>query len=319
MKVAIVGGGPAGLATADHLQKAGHEVVVFEKGPIAGNIARYPTYMTWFSTKELLEIGGVPMTVPEDKPTRREYLNYLIRFVETKNIDVRTYHEVTEVSGKKDAFTVRATNMAGHETKEIFEVVVLATGAYDHPQQLGIPGEDLPKVFHYYTEPHPYYDKEVLVIGGRNSAVEAALQIRRNGGRVTLSYRRESFPDSVKYWIRPDIENRLKAGEITGYMPSEVLSIQPDSATLRYQDKKITIPNDFVLAMTGYEPDTAFFESIGIRFDPTTKRPDLNPETYETNIPGIFIVGVIQAGNISSEIFIENSRLHGEVVARALR
>lgn len=306
------------MAAADHLKNAGHEVIVLEKGPIAGNVSGYPFYMTWFSTKELLEIGGVPMTIPHDKPTRREYLNYLTRFVETKGIDVRTFHEVLGVEGTRGNFVLKARRLSGAEVTESFEILVVATGAYKAARMLNVPGEDLPKVSHYYTEPHPYHNQDVLVIGGRNSAVETALEIWRNGGRVSLSYRRESFPASVKYWIRPDIENRIKAGEIQGFLPSEVVSIQPESVTLRYQGGETTLPNDFVLAMTGYEPDTEFFDKLGIRYDLETKRPDLNQDTYESNVPGIFVVGVIQAGNISSEIFVENSRHHGEVVARAL-
>ena len=319
MKIVIIGGGPAGLSTADHLQSDGHEVVVFEKGPIAGNMIDYPIYMTWFSTKELLELGGVPLTIPGEKPTRRDYLHYLTRYVQVKEIDVRTYHTVTAVTGDKGGFQVHTVDNHGVEASEPCERVIVAIGAFECANMMNIPGEDLPKVSHYYREPHLYHHQKVLVIGGRNSAVEAALEIWRNGGEVTLSYRRAEFPDSVKYWMLPDIANRIKAGEIQGYLPSEVLSIQPDSVTLLYQGREVTIPNDFVLALTGYQPNTEFLAELGIQVDPETKRPKLNPETYESNVAGMYIVGVIQAGNISSEIFIENSRHHGEVIVRALR
>ena len=318
MKIVIIGGGPAGLSTADHLQSDGHEVVVFEKGPIAGNMIHYPIYMTWFSTKELLELGGLPLTIPADKPTRRDYLHYLTRFVQAKHIDVRTYHTVTDVEGEKGEFRVRTVDHHGTESVEPCEIVVVAIGAFECPNLMNIPGEDLPKVSHYYREPHVYHGQKVLVIGGRNSAVEAALEIWRNGGEVSISYRRSEFPDSVKYWMLPDIANRIKAGDIQGYLPSEVRSIQPDSVTLFHEGTEKTIPNDFVLALTGYQPNTTFLGRLGIEISPDTKRPRLNPETYESNVPGIYVVGVIQAGNISSEIFIENSRHHGEVVAKAL-
>lgn len=291
---------------------------MFEKGPIAGNISKYPTYMTWFSTKELLEIGGLPLTIPSDKPTRREYLQYLTRFVQFKGLDVRVYHEVSKVEGERGRFTISGRTLAGDCWTHECEIVVLATGAYDDPQMLGVPGEDLSKVCHYYKEPHPYVGQNVLVVGGRNSAVETALELWRNGAIVSISYRRAEFPSSVKYWLKPDIENRIKAGEIAAYMPSQVVSFSPHSATLEQDGREVTIDNDFVLALTGYEPDTRFMRSLGIRIDPATKRPELDPDTYESNIPGIFVVGVIQAGNISSEIFIENSRLHGAVIARAL-
>ncbi|MCA9416102.1 MAG: YpdA family putative bacillithiol disulfide reductase [Candidatus Omnitrophica bacterium] len=319
MKIGIIGGGPAGLSTADHLQTAGHEVVVFEKGPIAGNMIHYPVYMTWFSTKELLELGGVPLTIPQDKPTRRDYLHYLTRFVQVKNLDVRTYHTVTGVSGEKGDFRIHTVDNQGVEAEESCELVVVAIGAFECANMMNIPGEDLPKVSHYYREPHLYHGQKVLVIGGRNSAVETALEIWRNGGEVSLSYRRSEFPNSVKYWMLPDIANRIKNGEIAGYMPSEVISIQPDSVTLLHEGKEKTIPNDFVLALTGYQPNTQFLNELGIEIDSETKRPNLDPETYESNVPGMYVVGVIQAGNISSEIFIENSRHHGEVIVEALR
>jgi len=319
MKICVIGGGPAGLSTADHLQSDGHEVIVFEKGPIAGNMIHYPVYMTWFSTKELLELNGLPLTIPQDKPTRRDYLHYLTRFVQVKGIDVRTYHTVTEVTGAKGNFQVHTVDNHGEEKMEHCEIVIVAIGAFECANMMNIPGEDLPKVSHYYREPHLYHGQKVLVIGGKNSAVEAALEIWRNGGEVTLSYRQPEFPNSVKYWMLPDIANRIKNDEIRGYLPSEVVSIQPDSVTLRYEGKEFDIANDFVLALTGYQPNTAFLNELGIEIDTDTKRPHLNPETYESNVPGLYAVGVIQAGNISSEIFIENSRHHGEVIVRALR
>lgn len=318
MKVVIIGAGPAGLAAADHLQQQGHQVVVFEKGPIAAAIAHYPPYMTYFSTAPLLEIGGMPLTIPGDKPTRREYLYYLTRFVQDRHIDVRTYHLVSSIKGQKGCFTVCGETASGEEFSETAERLVVASGASGEPRRLEVPGENLPKVRYRYTEPHPYVGQKVLVVGGRNSAVESALELWRHGAQVTLSYRRDSFPDSVKYWLKPDIENRIQAGEIQAYMPSRVISIEPRSVHLSCNGKEIMLPNDFVLAQTGYQPDVAFLQSMGLEVDPVSQRPSINPQTYESNVPGIFIAGVIQAGNISSEIFIENSRHHGLVIAQAL-
>lgn len=318
MKVVIIGAGPAGLAAADHLQQQRHHVVVFEKGPIAAAIAQYPPYMTYFSTSPLLEIGGMPLTIPGDKPTRREYLYYLTRFVQDRCLDIRTYHPVSSVTGSKGSFVVSGETPYGEMYSEAAERVVVACGASGEPRQLGVPGEHLSKVRYRYTEPHPYVGQKVLVVGGRNSAAEAALELWRHGAQVTLSYRRDHFPDSVKYWLKPDIENRIKAGDIEAYMPSQVISIESRLVCLAVNGRTISIPNDFVLALTGYQPDVQFLEKMGIMVDPVSQRPSLNPHTYESNVAGIYIAGVIQAGNISSEIFIENSRHHGQVIARSL-
>jgi thioredoxin reductase (NADPH) len=311
-EIAIVGGGPAGLATADTLQRAGREVIILEKGAIANHVAQYPTYMTFFSTADLLELGGMPLTIARDKPTREEYLGYLRRFVRERRLDVRLGHDVTALNGEKGAFVLGGRN----RYDEPFEVrarrVILATGAYATPQKLGIPGEDLPKVSHYFREAHPYFGAKVLVVGGRNSAVETALDLWRAGVEVSMCHRRPTF-SNVKYWLEPDVENRIKDGAIRVYRPARALEIKPASVRIKPEGRpEEEIANDFVLAMTGYRPDPGLLRRFGVEADPETGRPVHNPETLESNRPGLYIAGVMLAGNVSSEIFIENSREHGE-------
>lgn len=318
--IVIVGAGPAGLATANTLQQAGYSVLVLDKGPIAAHIAQYPTYMTFFSTSDLVEIGGLPLILPHDKPTRQEYLNYLRRFVKEKRLQVKTGFEVEAIEGEKGKFTVKGEDRFG----EGFEVngsrVVLATGAYDTPIMLNVPGEDLPKVSHYFTEVHPYFGSRVLVVGGRNSAVETALELWRSGIEVSILHRNAQFGSSVKYWILPDIENRIKSGEIKAYRPARVLEIKPHSVVLQVEgEAPQEIQNDFVLALTGYRPNPNFLAPLGINVDPKTSRPSHNPATLESNRPGVYLCGVMLAGNVSSEIFIENSRTHGDLILAHLR
>lgn len=313
----IIGGGPTGLAVAHNFMEAGLSVVVFEKGPIANHISQYPHSMRFFSTNENLEIAGFPLQNNEDKPTRRDYLLYLNSFVKYNKIPVRTYTEVTNVQRRDDGVFEVATRAMSGETKTwTSRAVVVAVGAFDNPRKLTCPGADLPKVHYRFTEPHPYVGHRVLVVGGRSSAIETALILFRNDVDVSFSYRGTAFTGrGVKYWLRPDIENRIERNEITGYLGTNVTKIGWRSVELTYDDgRTVEIENDFVIPCLGYNPPVKFLEKIGIELAPETCVPTHNEDTLETNIPGLFVSGVIVAGNISGHIFIENSRVHGEMM-----
>lgn len=318
--VAIVGAGPAGIATADTLQAAGYDCLIFEAGCIAKNISRYPVYMDFFSSADRLEIDGFPLICVSGRPSRREYLAYLSRFCSDRQLKLRLRERVGSIHGKSGDFTVLSRREAVDETRRTkARYAVLATGAYDNPRPLGCPGEDLPKVSHYFTEVHPYVGSRVLVVGGGNSAVEAALGLHGAGVEVTLALRREKF-GFVKYWLLPDIEGRIRDGDIAAHFETSVAEVRPLSVILRKKSgDTFEIENDFVLAMTGYQPDTGLLEACGMEFDGKTKRPRYDTDTLETNVPGLFVAGVIAAGNISAEIFIENSRRHGTLILKALR
>ena len=333
--VVVVGAGPAGLAVAEHLQREGvARCIIVDKGAVAEAISQYPAFMTFFSTRELLELGGMPLTIPHEKPTRREYLAYLQRFVQHHGLDVRPGMDVRDVRrvpgrqpGQPGAFEVMAhpTQAAPATPGPVTyrsRFVVLATGAWDHPQMLGIPGEDLPKVSHRYTESHRYIGRRVMVIGGRNSAVELALELYRAGAHVDLSYRRTSFDGhGLKYWLRPDIDNRLKKGEIGNHLGTVPVSIAPDHVRLRRLDDghEYTVGNDFVLCMTGYLPDTGLLKRSGVTVDDATRCPTFDPATLESNVAGLFVAGVLLQGNMSGHVFIENSRDHGLPIAAGMR
>ncbi|MDK2970389.1 MAG: thioredoxin reductase [Candidatus Sumerlaeota bacterium] len=318
----IIGGGPAGLAVANSFQKAGLDYVVIEKSSIAGHIAQYPTFMQFFSTRELLEIDGFPLTITDEKPSRRQYLAYLARFVHDRQLRVRTHTEAAAVE-RQPAGHFRVTLRQPGRAPEFVEAraVVVACGAFDCPRKLEVPGEDLPKVTHHFTEPHPYVGQKVLVVGGRNSAVETALLLWRAGAHVSLSYRRDSFEGyGLKYWLKPDIENRIANGEITGHLGTTVKRIGWESVTLADQaGLTFDIANDFVICHTGYNPPVAFLSAMGIEFEPGTNIPRHDAETLETNVPGLYIAGTITAGNVSGHVFIENSRHHGEMILRGLQ
>lgn len=316
----IVGGGPAGLAVGNSLQEAGFDVRIYEKGALADAISRFPYYMKWFSTAVNLELADYPLIITDEKPNREEYLNYLRRFTLNKNLQVLTHHEVQKVERRPDGtFDIRGTDRWQEPFEQHAQFVIIANGAFDHPQLLNVPGEELPKVSHYFTEVHPYVGTKVAVIGGKSSAVETSLQLFRAGAEVTLIHRGPAV-GPVKYWLQPDIENRIKTGEIKSYLNSRVLEIRKNEIEIQTATGDVvTEPNDFVLAMTGYQPDVQFLSSMGIQIDPITKRPLHDPETLETNVPGLYVAGVITAGNISNEVFIENSRHHGELIVRSIR
>lgn len=314
----VIGAGPTGLACGIELKKRGVNAVLIEKGCVVNSIYHYPTNMVFFTTPELLEIGDIPMTSLNDKPNRTEALKYYRRVSDHYKLNIHQYETVTSVTGEDGAFAMSTTNRLGESLRYSAKKIVLATGYYDVPRRLTCPGADLPKVIHYYKEAHPYYDHDVAIIGAKNSAAIAALELWWTGARVTMIHRGSGISDSVKYWIKPNIENRIKNAEIPGYFHSEVTEIRPDSISIRTPDKELTLKNDFVLAMVGYQPDLAFLSSMGIALQPETQRPYTNQETLESVRPGIFLAGVIVAGMHTNEIFIENGRFHGKKIADAI-
>ena len=314
----VIGAGPTGLACAIEAQKAGLSVVLVEKGCLCNSLFHYPTHMTFFTTSELLEIGGIPFPSPNPKPTRTEALEYYRLVAAFYHLDVRMYHRVDSISGSHGSFGVHTVDRFGRRGLLEAKNLVLATGYYDLPNEMEIPGENLSKVHHYYYDPHPYYGFDVAVIGGKNSAAIAALELWRHGARVTLIHRGPEMHRHVKYWIKPDIENRIKNGEIKAYFNTRVMEIGQDSLLLRTTEGPLTIPNHFVFALTGYHPDFEFLEQLGIAFTGHDRLPVCDEKTLESNVPGVYLAGVIVAGMRTNEIFIENGRFHGRQIAEAL-
>src|SRR6266481_5056421 len=317
--VLVIGAGPTGLACAIETQKIGAKVTVVDKGCIVNSIYHYPPNMLFFTTPELLEIGGIPFTTANQKPTREEALEYYRNVTQFYKLHVRQYEKVINVTGDDNNFRVMTVDQheAAHEYKA--RKIILSTGYYDLPNMMGVPGEDLPKVFHYYKEPHPFYDTDVLVIGAKNSAAIAALELWRRGARVTLVHRGPAIHKNVKYWIKPDIENRIANGEVSAYFNTAVEEILPEAVRIKTPDGEKVLKNDFVFALTGYHPDYEFLRKLGIQLTEPEMRPACNPRTFESNVPGIYVAGVIVAGARTSEIFIENGRFHGGQIAADLR
>jgi thioredoxin reductase (NADPH) len=314
----VVGAGPNGLSCAIEAQKAGLRVVTVDKGCVCNSVFHYPAHMTFFTTSELLEIGGIPFPCPNAKPSRNEALQYYRRVAELHQLDIRQYHRVERVEGADGGFTVHTLDRFGRGGNIQARRLAIAIGYYDLPNYLHIPGENLSKVHHYYFDPFPYCGLDALVIGGKNSAAIAALELWRCGARVTLVHRKPEIPPHVKYWIKPDLENRIKNGEIKAYFSSEVVEITPDAAVIQTPHDRVTVKNDFVFAMTGYHPDFAFIESLGVKLTGEDRLPVCNPETLESNVTGIYLAGVIVGGARTNDIFIENGRLHGRQIAAAL-
>jgi thioredoxin reductase (NADPH) len=304
----IIGAGPIGLACAIEAIRRKRRVVVVEKGAFLNTICNFPLGMTFFSTSERLEIGGVPFVSHGPKPTRMEALEYYRRVKDLWKVKIRTYEEVEAVQGARGDFAVRTV-------KGLYSCrnIILAMGFYDRPNLMGVPGEDLPKVTHYYREPYPYVDQRLVVVGGGNSAVDAALETHRKGARVTLVTRGKRLDDGVKYWIRPDMENRILEGSIKAYFESTVRRIGAEEVVLGTPGGDVTLGNDFVLAMTGYRPDFDFLSRVGVECSSSpVMEPVFNPATYETGVPGVFLAGVICNGMHVGKWLIENSRFHGE-------
>lgn len=314
----VIGAGPTGLACAIEAQKVGLRVALVDKGCVCNSLFHYPAHMTFFTTSELLEIGGIPFPSPNAKPTRNEALEYYRQVAAFYQLDVRQYHRVERVTGADGDFAVHTVDRFGRTGALHARKLTVAIGYYDLPNLMGIRGEDLSKVHHYYNDPHPYYGLDVAVVGGKNSAAIAALELWRHGARVTLIHRGPDIHRHVKYWIKPDIENRIKQGQIKAYFDSSVVEVTPDSVVVETPDGKATLANDFVFALTGYHPDFEFLESLGVVCGGVDRLPVCHKDTLESNVAGIYLAGVIVAGSRTNEIFIENGRFHGRQIAAAL-
>lgn len=318
--VICIGAGPTGLACAIEAKRAGLSSLVIDKGCLCNSLYHYPTNMLFFTTPERMEIGDLPMTTGGGKPSRAEALKYYRRAVEHYGIETRLYERVEGVEkhgGHEGGFTIHTRTESGEAREVRARKVIIATGYYDLPNPLGIPGEELPHVSHYFTDAHPYWNQDVVVIGARNSAAEAALDLFRAGARVTLVHRGSEMGKTLKYWVKPDIENRIRAGEITARFQTRVTRIEPGRVWIQ-NSKEEALPAEQVFAMTGYHPDFTFLEAQGIRLDADTRRPQVNPDSLETNVPGIYVAGVVVGGRLTSDIFIENGRFHGRQIIAAM-
>jgi thioredoxin reductase (NADPH) len=310
----IVGGGPIGLACALEAQAKGIDYVILEKGCLVNSLYHYPSGMTFFSTSERLEIGGIPFVSNNVKPVRMEALEYYRRVALSSAVHIRLFEPVEQIKPREGKYLV-TTSKGNYQATN----VIIATGFYDIPNLMHIPGEQLSKVKHYYHEPHPYAFQKVVIVGSANSAVDAALETYRKGAEVTMVIQGSGIGERVKYWVKPDIENRIKEGSIKAYFHSHLSAISELTATIRTPKGPITIDNDWVLAMTGYQPNFAFLESIGIRLSEDSLRlPSYNHETMETNMPNIYLAGVVCGGMNTHKWFIENSRIHASQILHSI-
>src|SRR4051812_27230497 len=315
----IVGAGPCGLAAAGSAQRAGLRAQVIESGVVVSTIAAYPTYVRFFSTAEKLSIGGLPFVIATEKPSRRDALAYYRAVVTHFGIPVRQRERVIAIEGKSGAFTVRSRTDAGQERQTSTTAVVVATGYFGSPNPLRVPGEDLPHVTHVYREGHDAFLQDVVVVGGGNSAAEAALDLWRSGARVTLVHFGPTFDKRIKPWVQPDLENRMKEGAIAARWNSRVSRIEPGRLWIRGRRGEEELPARFVYVMTGFAPNTELLRAAGVPIDAKTGIPRHDPETLETTVPGLFIAGVVVAGFDANKVFIENGRFHGDrIVARLL-
>jgi len=310
LDLVIVGAGPIGLACAIEAHKAGLSYKVIEKGMLVNSIFHFPVNMTFFSTSQLLEIGDVPFIAHGDKPTRREALEYYRRVAESWRLHVNLYERVDTIKTHDAGYRIQ-TDKARYDTR----FVIIATGFYDTANKMNIPGEDLPKVKHYYDEPHPYVQQKIIVVGGGNSAADVAIETYLKGAEVTMVIREAAFKESLKYWIRPNLENRIKEGAIKAYFNSTLTEIREKEADIVTPQGKFTVANDFVLAMTGYRPDYPFLKKIGIAIvNDVNRTPHIDPDTLETNLPGVFMAGVVNGGLNTGRWFIETARIHGPTI-----
>jgi thioredoxin reductase (NADPH) len=300
-------------------KRAGMRALVIDKGCLCNSIYNYPVNMVFFTTPELLEIGGLPMVSNGDKPTRLEALKYYRKGAEHYGLELRLYEKVLCVDGQDGAFTVVTETASGREERYHAKKIVVATGYYDLPNEMGVPGEHLPHVNHYYTEPHPFWNQDVVVIGGKNSAVESALDLYRNGARVTLLVRGKELGASLKYWVKPDIENRIKAGQIQALFGIRVKEMVREGIVVENDAGVQELRARQVFALTGYHPDYEFIEGLGVRLDKESRKPEIDPVTLESNVQGIYLAGVVIAGKYTGEIFIENGRFHGKQIIEGMK
>ncbi|PRO66790.1 YpdA family putative bacillithiol disulfide reductase [Alkalicoccus urumqiensis] len=315
-KVIIVGAGPCGIAAAAALQDLGMDPLLIERGNIVHAIYKYPTHQQFFSTSEKLSVGGIPFYSTERKPKRNEALVYYRKVAEERNLRIRSYEEVTSI--KKGSFFQVETDKRGETYHYAADYIIAATGYYASPNLLQIEGEEKPHVYHYFHEGHPYFNQKVVVIGGKNSAVDTALELDKAGADVTVVYRGSTYSKSIKPWVLPEFEAQVRSGNITMHFDAEVEKIESEHILIRHPEGREKLEADFVFAMTGYHPDHGFLQNMGVETDPESGRPVFDSETMETNVSGIFIAGVIAAGNNANEIFIENGRWHGGQIAQAI-
>jgi len=321
----IVGAGPAGLAAAIAAGQRTLDYVVLEKGTLVNSIYHFPAQMVFFTTPELLEIGGLPLVSPYEKPTRTEALRYYRRVADTYKVSVSLGEEVVAIDRAEEQgdpiFHVETRTAAGDRRIHRTRAVAMAIGYYDHPNLLGVPGESLPHVSHYYKDAHAFFRQRVVVVGGKNSAAETSLELHRAGASVTLVHRRGRLGDSIKYWVKPDIENRIAEGSITGRFNTELVEIRRDSVVVRPVGGGAPeeIPADAVFLMTGYHADSELLQDAGVELDPRTGVPVYDPATFETNVPNLFVAGGVVAGKDTAPIFIENGRFHGEAIVSTIQ
>ncbi|MBS1921463.1 MAG: YpdA family putative bacillithiol disulfide reductase [Bacteroidetes bacterium] len=319
--IIIVGGGPIGLACGIEAKNAGIDYLIIEKGCLVNSLYNYPANMTFFSTSERLEIGGIPFVSNNAKPTRTEALEYYRRVVQAEKLNIHLFEKVIEVrkQGLRDKKQEINFIITTNRNQYTASSVIISTGFYDIPYLLNVPGEDLSKVTHYYKEPHFYSFQKVLIIGANNSAVDASLETWRKGADVTMVIRGKSIGERVKYWVKPDIENRIKEGSIKAYFNSSIKEIKEKEVLIQTPEGIKTLENDWVIAMTGYQPNLDFLRKIGIRLsDDKVMKPEVDEKTYQTNIPNVYLAGVICGGMNTHRLFIENSREHAEKIIKAI-
>lgn len=316
--VVVVGAGPCGLAAAIAIERAGWRALIVEASCVVSSIAGYPTYLTFFSTAERIEIGGMPFVVATEKPSRRDALAYYREVVERHGLIVRQYERVEHIEAERQGYVVHSRPRGQDVRATGARAVVIATGYFDSPNFLGVPGEDLPHVTHRYREGHEAFMRDAVVVGGKNSAAGAALDLYRSGARVTMVYHGDGLSPSVKPWVAPDLQNRITEGHIATRWRSRVVAIEPSAVVLETPHGAEQLAADHVYLLTGYTPEHELLRAVGATIDPGTGIPVHDPATMETDVPGVFIAGVISAGNDANRVFIENGRGHGELIARRL-